>query len=195
MWKVNSKFTTFIYLFRYIESNISLTTMASSMLRGFLKIVVLKALAKDSKSGYSLMKFVEERIGSKPSPGSMYPLLDNLKKEGLVNVKGVGRSKEYSLTVDGKHKLEAVEEKRNECLNNFLQGMKMLSAMTGEDMSFPMAMVESMKKGVFPFREINPEWDNVRNELFMLMRQGKLKEKSAKVRKILSSAYKELKAV
>ncbi len=169
--------------------------MASSMLRGFLKIVVLKALADGPKSGYSLMKFVEERVGSKPSPGSMYPLLDNLRKEGLVNVKGVGRAKEYSLTVDGKHKLHAVEEKRNECLNNFLEGMKMLSAMTGEDMSFPMAMVESMRKGVFPFKEINPEWDNVRNELFMLMRQGKLNEKAPKVRKILSSAFKELKSL
>jgi len=165
------------------------------MLRGFLKIVVLKALADGPKSGYSLMKFVMERVGSKPSPGSMYPLLDNLKKEGLVDVKGVGRAKEYKLTVEGKHKLHAIDEKRNECLSNFIEGMKMLSALTGEDMSFPMAMVESMRKGVFPFKEINPEWDNVRNEVFMLMRQGKLKEKAPRVRKILAAAFKELKAV
>ena len=61
--------------------------MTSSMLRGFLKIVVLKALAESPKSGYSLMKFIEERVGSKPSSGSMYPLLDSLKTEGLVEAK------------------------------------------------------------------------------------------------------------
>jgi len=165
------------------------------MLRGFLKIVVLKALGESPKSGYSLMKFIEERVGSKPSPGSMYPLLEGLKKEGLVDAKGVGRSTEYKLTIDGRHKLHLIEEKRNECLTNFLEGMKMLSALTGEDMSFPMAMVENMRKGVFPFKEINPEWDNVRNHVFMLMKQGKLKEKAPKVRKILARAYKELKLV
>lgn len=169
--------------------------MASSMLRGFLRIVVLKALAESPKSGYSLMKFVEERVGVKPSPGSMYPLLDNLKKEGLVAVKGVGRAKEYKLTISGRHNLHIVDEKRNECLSNFLEGMKMLSALTGENLSFPMAMVESMKKGVFPFKEINPEWDNVRNEVFMLMRQGKLKAKAPKVRRILAGTFKELEAV
>src|SRR3990172_6821539 len=167
--------------------------MASSMLRGLLKIVVLKALAESPKSGYSLMKHIEEKVGSKPSSGSMYPLLDSLKTEGLVEAKGVGRTTEYKLTVDGKHKLHAIDEKRNECLTNFLEGMKMLSAMTGEDMTFPMAMVESMRKGVFPFKEINPEWDNVRNEVFMMMRAGKLKEKSPKVRKILAQTFKELK--
>ena len=169
--------------------------MTSSMLRGFLKIVVLKALAEGPKSGYSLMKHIEEKVGSKPSPGSMYPLLDSLKTEGLVEAKGVGRATEYKLTVDGRHRLHAIDEKRNECLNNFLEGMKMLSAMTGEDMTFPMAMVESMRKGVFPFKEINPEWDNVRNEVFLMMRAGKLKEKSPKVRKILAQTFKELKSV
>ncbi len=169
--------------------------MASSMLRGFLKIVVLKALAESPHSGYSLMKHIEEKVGSKPSPGSMYPLLDSLKNEGLIEVKVVGRAKDYKLTVDGKHKLHAVDEKRNECLNNFLEGMKMLSAMTGEDMSFPMAMVESMRKGVFPFKEINPEWDTLRNQMFLMMKSGELKQKAPKVRKALALALKELKSV
>ena len=134
-------------------------------------------------------------MGSKPSPGSMYPLLDNLTKEDLIDGKGVGRTKEYKLTVEGRHKLEAIEEKRNECMNNMLEGMKMLSALTDEDMSFPMAMIESVRKGVLPFKEVNPEWDNLRNQMFVMWKTGVLKIKSAKVRKILSSAYKELKAV
>jgi DNA-binding PadR family transcriptional regulator len=165
------------------------------MLRGFLNVVVLKALAEGPKSGYALMKYVQERVGVKPSPGSMYPLLDNLKADGLVTVAGDGRSKEYRLTPRGRKDLQLIEQKRNECLTNFLEGMKMLSALTGEDMKFPMAMVESLRKGTFPFREINPEWDDVRNEVFQMMRQGTLKEKAPKVRKILAAAYRGLKSV
>jgi len=165
------------------------------MIRGFLRIVVLKALGDGAKSGYSLMKFVEEKVGSKPSSGSMYPLLDALSKEGLVEVKGVGRTKEYKLTIAGKHKLENIEEKRNECLQSMVEGMKMMSALTGEDMHFPMAMVESIRRGEMPFREVNPEWDNIRNHMFLMWKSGALKQKSAKVKKVLASAFKELKAV
>ncbi|MEM3154172.1 MAG: PadR family transcriptional regulator [Candidatus Woesearchaeota archaeon] len=169
--------------------------MASSMLRGFLKVVVLKALAESPKSGYALMKYIEEKVGSKPSPGSIYPLLETLTKEHLIEGKGVGRTKEYKLTIEGKHKLENVEEKRNECLKSMLEGMKMMSALTGEDMSFPMAMVESIRKGEFPFKEANPEWDNLRNLMFVMWKTGVLKIKAPKVRKILSVAYKELKSL
>jgi hypothetical protein len=125
----------------------------------------------------------------------MYPLLDNLAKEHLIEGKGVGRAKEYKLTIDGKHTIESMEEKRNECLKSMLEGMKMMSALTGEDMSFPMAMVESIKKGEFPFKEVNPEWDNMRNQMFVMWKTGVLKIKAPKVRKILSAAYKELKSV
>lgn len=164
------------------------------MLRGFLRIVVLKALGEGAKSGYSLMKYVEEKVGSKPSPGSMYPLLDNLSKEGLIEVKGVGRTNEYRLTVEGKRRLSVIEEKRDECLSNMVDGMKMVSALTGEDMHFPMAMVESIRRGEFPFKEVNPEWDNLRNHMFLMWKSGELKKKAPKVRKILASAFKELKS-
>ena len=73
--------------------------------------------------------------------------------------------------------------------------MKMLQTITGEDMAFPMAMVQSLRKGVFPFKEVNPEWDNVRNDLFMMMRQHTLKKNSTKVKKILAKTHKELESI
>jgi len=164
------------------------------MLRGFLKVVVLKALGEGPKSGYALMRHVQDRMGVRPSPGSVYPLLDQLKKERLVGVKGVGRAKEYRLTAEGVQRLTIIEEKRSECLCSLIEGMKMLSAITGEDMSFPIAMVERARRGELPFKEINPEWDRVRDALFLLMRQGRLQEKAHKIRKILAAAYKRLRA-
>ena len=169
--------------------------MSSSMLRGFLRIVVLKALADEHKSGYSLMKYVVDKMGTKPSPGSIYPLLEKLKKESLIDVKIVDKSKEYRLTQKGKQKLNEIEQKRTECLCNLIEGMKMLSAITGEDMVFPVAMVESIKRGEIPFKEINPEWDSVRSIIFEMMQQNKLNKNSKQIRNILSKTMKELKAI
>ena len=169
--------------------------VTSSMLRGFLRIFVLKELDEGKKSGYELMKHIGERMGAKPSPGSIYPLLENLEKEGLVEFKGDKRSKEYHLTAEGRKKLQIIDQKREECIKGFLSGMKMLSALTGEDMTFPMAMVESMKKGEVPFKEINPEWDRLRDNLFVMMKTGTLKEKSPKIRRILAKTTTEMKAL
>jgi|SRR3989344_6545817 len=166
--------------------------MTTSCLHGFLNIVVLKSLAEGPKSGYSLMRLVHERVGIKPSPGSMYPLLDQLKKEGLVQVKGVRRSKEYRLTLTGKKRIKSLDDKRNLCLDRIREGMKMLSAITGEDMTFPLTMIESLKKGMIPFKEINPEWNDLREELFRRMQQKTLK--NPKIKAALLCAYRKIKA-
>ncbi len=71
----------------------------------------------------------------------------------------------------------------------------MIEALTGEDMAFPMAMVESMREGKFPFREINPEWDDVRGDLFSMMKRDVLKKNAPKVRKILARTHRELKSI
>ena len=168
--------------------------MNASMIRGFLKIVVLKALAEGPKSGYSLMKFVEEKTGSKPSPGSMYPLLDVLKNEGLVSVKSVGRSNEFSLTAEGRQKLHAIEAKRAEFTSSFVDGMKVLSAMTGENMSVPAGVVESLRKGEVPFKELNPEMEAFNSELCRILKKGLVKEKAVRIKRIFANALKELKS-
>ncbi|MBW2970482.1 PadR family transcriptional regulator [Candidatus Woesearchaeota archaeon] len=165
------------------------------MIRGFLKIVVLKALGEGPKSGYSLMKYVEDKVGSKPSPGSMYPLLDALKKDGFLTVKGVGRSKEYSLTSEGKLKLKAVEEKRNELIDGFVSNMKMFSALTGEKECMPAGVIESMRKGEVPFKELNPEMDAFNAEMHKVLKKGLLKEKAVKIKRIFAAALKELRSL
>ncbi len=163
------------------------------MIQGYLKILVFKALEEGPKSGYSLMKFVEEKTGTKPSPGSIYPLLDQLKKEKLVEAKGVGRANEYRLTKAGKQKVAIIEEKRQECIQNLVNAMKMMSALTGEDFSMPQQMIESIKKGEEPFRELNPELDAFRKQFFVMYQKGIIKTNAAKIRKILANALKEMK--
>ncbi len=167
----------------------------SSCFRGFLGIFILKAIADTPKSGYALMKHMAEHVGQKPSAGSMYPLLDTMHDRGLISVKSVGRSKEYSITKEGKKHLTHIEEKRDECLENIIESMKMLATITGDDMRFPLAMVGNLKLGKIPFKEINPEWDTFKETLFTMMQNGTLKQNAPRVKKIINRAQTEVAAL
>ena len=54
-------------------------------------------------SGAEIALELERRKGSKPSPGTIYPVLKDLKDKGLLSV---DESKHYSLTKRGKKDLE-----------------------------------------------------------------------------------------
>ena len=65
-----------------------------------LKLAVLKLLDDQPRSGYDLMKALQEQIGRKPSPGSVYPLLEQLKTQGEITCKKAGRRKFFQLPAD-----------------------------------------------------------------------------------------------
>ena len=85
-------------------------------MRGYLKILVLKSLKEGSKTGYGLMKSIEEETGRKPSFGSIYPLLENLKDEHLVIFKEKEKKKIYSLTKAGQNKLIEAHSQKEEMI-------------------------------------------------------------------------------
>lgn len=62
---------------------------------------VLSILSKSPKNGAEIMDDVEKMSwgGWRPSPGSIYPLLDDMSKEGLIQKREDGR---YELTERGK---------------------------------------------------------------------------------------------
>ena len=73
--------------------------------RGWLKPWVLSALSRAPKNGAELMDDIEKMSwgGWRPSPGSIYPLLDDLSKEGLIQKRDDGR---YEITEKGKQEAE-----------------------------------------------------------------------------------------
>ncbi|MEC2055780.1 PadR family transcriptional regulator [Peribacillus psychrosaccharolyticus] len=81
--------------------------------RGDIKIVLLKLLQEQPRHGYELIKVLEERFKGlySPSPGSVYPTLQMLEDQELVNIIKEGRKKVYHLTDDGQTYLE---EHKNE---------------------------------------------------------------------------------
>ena len=82
---------------------------AKDFRRGLLKLFILKMLAREEMHGYAMMARIEELSGWKPSPGSMYPALVHLKKDGYINFRLVDMKKVYSSTKKGEKVAEQLD--------------------------------------------------------------------------------------
>ncbi len=77
---------------------------APRMARGDVRAAVLALLAEQPMHGYQIIQEIEERSGGswKPSAGSVYPTLQLLADEGLIEAAEQGGRKTYSLTEAGR---------------------------------------------------------------------------------------------
>lgn len=77
--------------------------------RGDVRAAILSVLADQPMNGYQIIQEIADRSGGmwKPSPGSVYPTLQQLEDEGLVLAKDEGGRKVYRLTTEGEHYVEA----------------------------------------------------------------------------------------
>jgi DNA-binding PadR family transcriptional regulator len=73
-------------------------------MKGFLSFLILWLVSKKDMTGAELALELERRKGHKPSPGTIYPVLRDLKDKGLLSVDA---EKRYSLTRKGKKELDA----------------------------------------------------------------------------------------
>lgn len=79
--------------------------------KGDVRDAILSLLADRPSNGYGLIKAIHTRsAGSwRPSPGSVYPTLQQLVDEGLVTPTGSGPRSEYTLTDEGRAYVDAHE--------------------------------------------------------------------------------------
>ncbi|WP_354475985.1 PadR family transcriptional regulator [Marisediminicola sp. UYEF4] len=72
--------------------------------KGDIRSVILSLLADGPSNGYGLIKAIAERTGGawRPSPGSVYPTLQQLVDEELIVSTGDGRKTEFDLTDAGR---------------------------------------------------------------------------------------------
>jgi DNA-binding PadR family transcriptional regulator len=73
-------------------------------MKGFLSFFILWMLSKKSMNGAQITNEFEKRKGSKPSPGTIYPALKELKEKGLITA---DKKKYYSLTKKGEKELKS----------------------------------------------------------------------------------------
>ena len=81
--------------------------------RGDVRAAVLVLLDEQPRNGYQLIQEVTERSNDawRPSPGSIYPVLQQLEDEGLVEATAAGTGRTYALTEAGR---ALVDAKRDE---------------------------------------------------------------------------------
>ncbi|MEK6942915.1 MAG: PadR family transcriptional regulator [Nanoarchaeota archaeon] len=81
-------------------------------MKGFLSFLVLKLIGKNNMSGEELSEELKKRKGTKPSPGTIYPVLKALSENGFIEeVKGKGKLKKYKITKKGQKELEIATHK------------------------------------------------------------------------------------
>jgi DNA-binding PadR family transcriptional regulator len=72
--------------------------------RGDVRAAALALLAEQPRNGYQIIQEISERSGGvwRPSPGSVYPALQQLEDEGLIAATtGEGGRRAYQLTEEG----------------------------------------------------------------------------------------------
>jgi DNA-binding PadR family transcriptional regulator len=123
------------------------------MQRGDARVVVLKALNERPMHGYEVIKELSDMFGGMyaPSAGMVYPTLQWLEDESLVN----------STQEDGGKKVYTINDKGKEFLAKGQQTLKRLSDFQKE---MPEEKVELMKAGrnlvkttMMSFQDITPE--------------------------------------
>jgi DNA-binding PadR family transcriptional regulator len=72
-------------------------------MKGFLSFLILWLINKKSMTGTEIAIELEKRKGHRPSPGTIYPVLKDLKEKKFLSV---DENKKYSLTKLGEKELE-----------------------------------------------------------------------------------------
>ncbi len=81
-------------------------------MKGFLSFLVLRLINKKPMSGEDIREELKKRKGCKPSPGTIYPVLKNLKKNGLIEeLKSTGKEKKYKATKKGEKEVSLATKK------------------------------------------------------------------------------------
>jgi DNA-binding PadR family transcriptional regulator len=73
--------------------------------RGDVRAAALSLLAEQALNGYQIIQEISERSGGvwRPSPGSIYPALQQMEDEGLIRAEtGEGGRRAYVLTDEGR---------------------------------------------------------------------------------------------
>jgi DNA-binding PadR family transcriptional regulator len=137
--------------------------------RGDIRTAALLLLAEEPRNGYEIMREVQERSEGvwSPSPGSVYPALQQLEDEGLIRSEEVDGRKLFRLTDEG---LAKVKERDPEQPAPWEQ-------MSGEYGSKAHELGKIMREVAFAFMQV--------------MRAGS-EEQQEQARKVLVTARREL---
>ena len=77
-------------------------------IKGLAPLLALLFLRNGEMTGYDLIKFIYQHFGVLLSPGTMYPILHSLQRNGVVTERVQGIKKAYAIAGNGKRALRDV---------------------------------------------------------------------------------------
>jgi len=159
-------------------------------LKGYLKPIILKLLSReDEKTGSELAEEIEDVIGSKPSYGSIYPVLQKLREKNLVEVEKKRQEKRYSLSERGKELVGELEERKREHTESLLSMLRTFKTIfEDEDIDLLIKSIERRREGKGPHF---PELQKIHHLLLTSDAEGKEKE----VREELRETFENLEEI
>ncbi len=92
--------------------------------RGDIRLLIVDALAERPKHGYQIMKGISKKFLGiyEPSPGVIYPTLQSMEEEGLLEMEEKKRKKTYALTKGGQKFLKNNHKRLDEIFSQIEGG-------------------------------------------------------------------------
>ena len=147
---------------------------STRMGRGDVRAAVLAILAEKPMHGYQIMAEIEERSGGawKPSPGSVYPTLQLLADEGLIQAEESNGRKTYSLTPEGREVAEGAAAKSAPWESSSTHDSGRTSALPKAGIDLAQAVAQVGRSGSpEQVKEAVAVLDDARRKLFSILAQ------------------------
>ncbi len=105
-------------------------------MRGFLTFQILWELDKEELNGQQIADKIAKRRGTKPTPGTIYPALKELKNGGHIEGRKEGRQIVYHLTPEGEKGLAEASRYFLQAFGDIAEDVKVkVIVMKGDDCS------------------------------------------------------------
>lgn len=161
------------------------------MFKSQIKLAVLRKLSVKDLNGYELMRELGINLGKKPSPGYIYPLLNDLKTKKFIKEKKSKNKNIYSITDSGRKLLKELSKKHEETIKKMIKTFEPISDKE-ETNSFLKFMnrinnIENVPKDL-------DIWHDFRKEMGIL-KENNYDKKRKEFRSIMETTIKQLKKV
>jgi len=98
--------------------------------RGLLRLFILRTVSREPKSGYDILREIEEKTMGQwcPSKGTIYPIISELERDGLIESveEGARARRAFRTTEKGRNHLEEFVKKHGQVQRWRLDGRRLL---------------------------------------------------------------------
>lgn len=164
-------------------------------MRGQLKTTILNSILEKPLSGSQILKKIEENYHWKPSPGSLYPQLEQIEKEGLAKIKEEKNKKIYTITSKGKKQLEKRSKNKKEFLQLLQKSHLLMKEIYGIDSGIDQKVLQQLKEDNLNFADIDKESNQLKKETFRILASKNYKKNKEKLKNVFKKTILELKKI